>query len=499
MNDLDSRLSGSLRAVRDANARGYASDSVAQDRVIGRVRRRRSLDLAGGVGLVMALILIGTLVFPRGNSGTAIRPAGKLGTTIIPGVSGETLAASDDAVWVENASGGASIIDPATNKIREVVPDNQIWFQALAATSSGLWRVGWVGDMPVGPPGDDPVTTIQFVTPSGQIAIDRTVQKTAISHVVADDRDVYMANQVGPEVWRVDPATGEVTGKIRLPKTASDLAIDGPNLLLATSGGLMRISRSDIASSGGGLEIVGASCFSEVVVSDDSIWGLKGCGDEAPSLHRFNRDNLQEVASVVLSPETRFPEFGLTSGGGSLWLLRAEEPPADGVSADSPQEASITQLSSQTGRATSEPTKFGLLGGPFASDLMSFGAGAVWILTADGVARIDSPTAEAPVETPEPIESTPPEAPTVNGVTEFSMWPRFSLEAAIDGCNASEPQDASRVAFDFVHELIWIDPENGASSYGIGYEDLEDSKGLGVDLLEKQHFESKRFRNSAHS
>lgn len=127
MNDLERRLRESLLEVRDAGRIGAdARQSVAKQRLIRRIQRRRRFTVAGAA-VAAGAAAVGAFVFFSTYSGTQPAPNRDLGPVTIPGPARAVVEVGDGPtalsvgglryVWSANTAGeSVSRIDPATNQ-----------------------------------------------------------------------------------------------------------------------------------------------------------------------------------------------------------------------------------------------------------------------------------------------------------------------------------------------------------------------------------------------
>ena len=127
MNDLDKRLRESLLEVRDAGRIGAdARQSVAKQRLMRRVQRRRRLSIVGGA-VVAGAAALGAFVFFTTYSNTQPAPDRDLDAVKIPGPARAVVEVGDGPtalsvgglryVWSANSQGDSvSRIDPLTNQ-----------------------------------------------------------------------------------------------------------------------------------------------------------------------------------------------------------------------------------------------------------------------------------------------------------------------------------------------------------------------------------------------
>ena len=127
MNDLDDRLKRSLTEVRDAGRIGAeARKSVAKQRLMRRVQRRRWAGLAGGAVAVGGAAVVAFLLFSN-YQGNEIAPPPKIDPVRIPEPARAVVEVGENPthlsvggrryVWTANSgSQSVSRIDPTTNQ-----------------------------------------------------------------------------------------------------------------------------------------------------------------------------------------------------------------------------------------------------------------------------------------------------------------------------------------------------------------------------------------------
>jgi YVTN family beta-propeller protein len=296
-----------------------------------RLSRRRSL-----------LVCVGALVVAAGAASAAVlSPSGKTAPKVVPN--------------------SIVRIDPGTNRVAEVIPVGRSPSALIEANG-----VVWVANE-----GDRTLSRVD--TRSGKV---RTIGgSTDVGFLARDEHgDVYASGWDYPYVWWVDPATGSLTRRFRVPWHAVGLAVGGGALWVAQRGpGLAgAVSRVDLARPKASRFIrVGLNTVAAVFAHGD-VW-LAGAGDDtleviSPGVPR------PEVISVGSKP------YSLAAGEGAIWVG------CDGSS-------TVQRVDPERRRVVKEidVSLHGLQSGVFS---LAAGAGGVWVANAYAhrVVRIDPAT-----------------------------------------------------------------------------------------------------------
>lgn len=342
MNDLDKRLRESLLEVRDAGRVGAdARQSVAKQRLMRRIQRRRRFTLAGGA-VVVGAAAVGALLFFSTYSGTQPRPNRDLGAVKIPGPARAVVEVGDGPtalsvgglryVWSANSAGNSvSRIDPATNQ--------QILEVDLGSPPSdiGIGRGPvWValpdeGEIVEVDPQDGAIRNRVPVADGPVDDIDLTVGAGALWAVVH-----------GEYVARVDPDSLEVE-RFTAASSPTDVGVRGDVVRVLDSAGV--IYQLDAAS---GEEVaprieVDAHESGDLTYAAGSLWFFADGGD---SVTRLDPDTGDVVGAV--DPEGSVIDFVIDPD--VTWILTRSD-----QSASTEPTFLLTAVDRDTTQAVGDP------------------------------------------------------------------------------------------------------------------------------------------------
>ena len=207
------------------------------------------------------------------------------------------IAVRDGSVLVGNQGYGMTTIDPAT---MDVSPSQSPYYASFAQGGGALWAL-------VGPLG----TRLDRINHGLQIVKTFTTLGTDPFAVSADDHGVWVLDDVSRTLFRVDPATDRVVGRIPLGFDPGWVAVGGGSVWVTDAGGgaVVRIDpRSD--------RVVGRIRVGRdpqgVVVAYGAAW-VANYEDGTVS-----RIDLRSGA-VTTIPVGRYPAT-LATGGAGVWV-----------------------------------------------------------------------------------------------------------------------------------------------------------------------------------
>ncbi|HYP22567.1 MAG TPA: hypothetical protein VEV43_03250, partial [Actinomycetota bacterium] len=256
--------------------------------------------------------------------------------------------------------------------------------QAMATGTSGIWTVGWQGDMPVGGEGHPVRGAIERVDP---VTLERTghiPREDSAPYDVAvgavDGREVAWVVDAGRhELLRVDAATMEISAVYETPRVPVSVLVHG-RFVYVTSSKDHVVHRMDVETEETTTFEV-PECANEVVVGGGALWVADFCGD---ALHRIDEDGSEEIVSIdVAEPNALQYAEGLVWVNSRSGVVRVD-PGSNTVAGDSVYVSEFNQ---------------GLL----------YAGGTMWVYGMEGVYRLGE---DVPPATPTP---TPPPTPDPRG------------------------------------------------------------------------------------
>ena len=263
----------------------------------------------------------------------------------------ESMAVSEDAVWVVSHRGGiVSRIDPATNAVVAAVespilpgciPNACVGLGAVATAGEHAWflnqylesfqRIDAGSNEIIGAKGGatrfDGLLGADGLMWSGNEGGDGAVgmdpASGEVSVRVAEGSGLYPAGFAAGSVWfageecrellRVDPATGEVQATIAIDTCVGDVVDAGDEIWAATFRGILRIDRTTNQEVGR-IRIRTESERVSLAVVDDSVW-FRG---EVTEMVRLDPVTTQPVERIALPVGQYQAEIDVADG--SLWV-----------------------------------------------------------------------------------------------------------------------------------------------------------------------------------
>ncbi len=386
MSDLDRRLGGALKRVRDQRA----TSSPNVETVFRRGKRRRLMKLSAAVVIGLALtVFAGSLISAR-NEPRRVPPASgeravvsatiDIESPILPGA----IVANESGVWVGSSglgNGSKSLltrIDPATNEITHGPSVLSYSVQEMALSADGIWAASWTGDIGRGgtAQGD-----LQLVDPESMKVVAEPFfgdeRDVALYGVAVDERGVaWVADAASDQVLRIEPEVNRVkeipVGRFPSSVIASE---DG---VWVSSGNAGTITEIDAET--GELRDVSLDCPGDLLTAFGLLWVTNFCEDE---VRRIDPESL-EIESVAVGDGP----FALTLANGQIWVANSLD---NSVSRIDPITNQLVGDAIEVGRSPRGITA---------------GASAVWVVNErDGtVSRIDYGPGieESPSPTPPP-------------------------------------------------------------------------------------------------
>lgn len=204
------------------------------------------------------------------------------------------IAISESSVWVADRRDATVVeLDPATLEERRRIP--------VTATVSAVATLGadlWLLDTGAG-------QLVRFDTADAGAAL--TVPVDGPSALLIHDGAVWVADELG-ELVRIDPASGDETGRVDLGFAVMRLVPDGGSLL-AVGGAADLVARIDIGSMRVSARGVRAPA---IAVEGGRVWAVTASG----YLVSLDPATLQPLAASALELDA---SGTLAFGGGLLW------------------------------------------------------------------------------------------------------------------------------------------------------------------------------------
>jgi virginiamycin B lyase len=349
-----------------------------------RVRTARSV--AVGVGLVVALVVVGrvtsahlgpsvppspsaastaTTAASTPPTSTATPPTAVVATIVAVGGASSQVAVAAGAVWVGGWDTGKLVrVDPATNRVVARIPVGRPQESpvAIAATAQAVWVVDFgdaqvlrvdpatnrvVARIPVrggaggigagagavwvtsGEGGDQQHGWVQRIDPPrNRVVATVAVPSGLLWDIAVDGSSVWVGSELGG-LWRIDAHTSKVT-TIRQPGGAPELGAGGVGHLAASAGAVWvasdgQLQRRDARSGRIVATIPWAdgSLAARGAVGTAGLWFSAGQG-----LARFDATANSLIATIPAEPtagKTALTEItGVAVGAGAVWLLTGE-------------------------------------------------------------------------------------------------------------------------------------------------------------------------------
>jgi hypothetical protein len=346
---------------------------------------------AVGVGLVLALVLVGRVIsadlrssIPPSPSrvppattaastpptSTATPPTAVVATIAVGGASSQVAVAAG-AVWVGGWDTGKLVrVDPATNRVVARIPVGRPQESpiAIAATAGAVWVVDF-GD-----------AQVLRVDPATNRVVTRIPVRGGAGGISAGAGAVWVTSGEGGDqrhgwVQRIDPTGNRVVATVAVRSGMLwDIAVDGPSVWVGSElGGLWRIDAhtskvTTIRQPGGGPE-PGAGGVGHLAASAGAVW----VASDGQLQRRDTRSG--RTAATIPWADGSLAARGAV-GAGAVWFSSGQglarfDATANRLVATIPAEptAGNTALTEITGVAV--------------------GAGAVWVLTGEWLLRID--------------------------------------------------------------------------------------------------------------
>lgn len=422
MRDVTNVLRESVETAYELGARERAGMSDVKRTVLRRGRRRRragiALAAAAAVTCAAGVPVAARSVFRR-DAEVAARQVPDVGAKRV-WKTGAPVATDGRSVWfgrgtIESESGrltNVARLDPATGVVEEG-PVAVSHPHQIAASDSGLWAVGWSGDMPVGGEGHPVDGSITRVDP------DTLVRSAFIDREDSAPYDVAVGESGGREVvWvvdlglhrllEIDSVTAEIVGVRDTATNPSSVYALG-NHVYVTSSEEHVVERFDVTT-GEVVRFDVPKCANDAEVAAGSLWVVDYCGN---ALHRIDESTGEIVASIDVgkAPST------LEVADGLVWVAADER---------------VVRVDPRTNAVTGNRV---YVEGLFAHS-MAYASGSMFVGSVEGVYRLDESIAPAsptptPPPTPDPAEAELPEGvdrvtvasdPNVLATGAGSLW-----------------------------------------------------------------------------
>jgi hypothetical protein len=436
MTDLDRLLRESLSGIGDRHIQEHEAKTPELRRALARRVRRRRLAVAGaavvaGCALVAGAIWTPSLVRTEERR-SAASPHVNMSATIDVGNQPDSIAVGEGAVWVGRRSGELVRIDPATNEVVAKI-DVGSSIVDVAAGEGAVYVAGsphgrliqWISGIAA-----DRIFRIDPAT--NEVTGTWEVEPSQMRLAVNEQGVWFLANTNGGDdgqVQLLDPGTGDIT---RLEGTASSLVATPGGIWFTTmSDGAYAVGRfgapfndpgdriltsgliHEVGAGGDGTVAECADCPpppSGIAAIDDAVVaGWNGRGAIAIVDPRFSEDEHLHDDNVEV-PGSPAPSVAI--GGGSVWAVAGGD--------------RVIRIDLESGRIVGDPIEVGRVPYDIAG-----GYDSVWVANVEGgtVTRIDPGAQPPPVaeESPTPAESPPEEAPKQDEAPVtgegFGMWP----------------------------------------------------------------------------
>jgi streptogramin lyase len=281
---------------------GPAPTPVALDQLpsAGRVEARISVDASD----VPAAFGHGFLWLTNAASGELVRMDPANGSIYSPLVvtepgSAVPIAITDSAVWVVDRRDGTLVeLDPDAMEERRRIPVEGT-IAALAADGNDLWLL----DVQAG-------RLARMDSADGSTA--PSVVTEGASSLLVHAGAVWVGSETGA-VTRIDPASGDETGRVDVGTPVGRLLADGDAVFVVGEPGepIVRVDIGSMEVAARGTEVLTAAA------EGGRVWGVA-----SGHLVRLDPQTLQPVAAHLLELDAAGT---LATGGGSLWTTGLDE------------------------------------------------------------------------------------------------------------------------------------------------------------------------------
>lgn len=329
MNDLGDLVRSGVEAAFEEQGPGTTSTSDVKARVIRRGRRRLAARVSAGI--LMSVVLVAaaasaTSALLRRDVEVATPDVPEMGAEVAYALGGP-LASDGRSLWIgsgatSNTKGdrnGISRLDIATGDSVDGPPAVGMP-QAMAAGPSGIWTVGWQGDMPVGGEGHPVRGAIERVDPvtlerTGYIPREDSAPYDVAVGTVGGREVAWVVDTGRHELLRVDAKTTEVAEVYDTPRVPVSVFVHD-RFVYVTSSDEHAVLRLDVETE----ETVTFDvprCANDVVVGGGSLWVADFCGD---ALHRIDEDGSAEVVSIEMKQPS-----ALEYAEGLVWVATSTD------------------------------------------------------------------------------------------------------------------------------------------------------------------------------
>jgi DNA-binding beta-propeller fold protein YncE len=398
----------------------YSATAEIRDRIFRRGRRRRTARVAGSLALVAALAGVAwASVSALGGGSERIAPADvpRLGADRVMKFGGP-MAGDAGSLWVANGRisddpGNQSVarLDLGTEKVIDGPPAIKPYGALNAAIgSSGLWLVGWEGDMPVGGEGSPVRGAITLVDPDSLEVLREIPREDSAPYDVAvgefEGHEVaWVVDSGRHELLRVDADSG-VTEAISVPPRPTSVAVGAGFVWVGSSrkdgSHVTRFSPND----GSLVEFPVDECATDVTVAAESVWVPDFCKG---AVHRLDVADGSELATIEVGEEPR----GLVVADELVWVLTRDD---------------VVRIDPSTNSIVGERVVVGE-----HSDYITAAEDTVFVSSWDGVYRLgpDAPALErSPTPTPDDQDENESRACPSEGVECVPLDRETSLVTA---------------------------------------------------------------------
>lgn len=390
MNDLESLLKSSVDAAFEKQRDGSTTASPdVKANLIRRGRRR----FAGRVtaALAMSVVLFAgaasaTSALLRRDTEVAGPEAPDMGAARVLDLGG-AIASDDRSLWIgsdatSNTAGnlnGISRVDLATEESVDGPPAVGSPL-AMAAGRTGIWTVGFEGDMPVGGEGHPVRGAIERVDPvtlerTGHIPREDSAPYDVAIGTVGGEEVAWVVDAGRHELLRVDAESMEIDSVYEMPRSPVSVVANG-RFVYVTSSDAHVVVRMDVQTE----EVTTFDvprCAKEAVLGGGSLWVVDYCGD---ALQRIDEDGSDETVSIAVGEAPNSIEYA----EGLVWVSTL-----DGVVRVDPATNEIVGNRIFVSEMT---------------DALLYAGGSMWASSWDGTFRLSE---DIPPSTP-----TPPPPPT---------------------------------------------------------------------------------------
>lgn len=395
MNDLGNLLKSSVDAAFETQR--DETTSTSQDVKANVIRRgRRRLAGRAVAAVAMSVVLIAgaasaTTALLQRDAEIASRDVPAMGAERVFRMGGP-IVAEGGTMWIgsgatSNTKGdleGLSRLDLATEESFNGPPAIHPPL-ALAVGRSGIWSVGWSGDMPVGGEGHPVRGAIERVDPvslesTGRIPREDSAPYDVAAGTVGGKEVAWVVDMGTDELLRIDAQSMEIDGVYDAPRRPVSVFTRG-RFVYVTSSDEHVVARMDVETEETTTFEV-PECANEAVIGDGSLWVVDYCGD---ALHRIDEEGSEEIVSIDVGEAPSAVEYA----DGLVWVIA---------------RAGVVRVDP----ATNEVVGDRIYVSEVAEDLL-YAGGSMWAVSWDGIYRLDE---DAPPATPTP---TPPPTPDPRG------------------------------------------------------------------------------------